>query len=123
VPGVAGQRPVLPIPGHAGIHQARIALAQLVRADAQPFGYPGPVHVDEGVRVGDEAVNQVPAARILDVGGKRPLATTHRVIDGERTIHTRETINTDHVGAQVAQQHSAERSGAQAAHHDDAHAA
>ena len=67
---MAGQRPILPIPGHTGIHQTRIVLPQRVRADPESFGDAGPVDIDEGVGIGGQTVDQVPAAPILHVRGK-----------------------------------------------------
>ena len=99
VAGMSGQRAVLAVSRHAGIHQTRIAFAQRVGADAQPFGHAGPVHVDEGIGVGGQPVHEVPAAGILHVGGKRTLAAADRVVDGQRTVNTGDGIDPDHVCA------------------------
>ena len=96
-------------------------LAQGIWADAQPFGHAGPVHVDEGIGAGGQPVDEGPAAGIFHVGGKRPLAAADGVVDGRRTVDTRERIDAYDVGAQVSQYHSAERGGSKATHHDDAY--
>ena len=68
--GVTGQGSVLSVAGHAGVDQAGVAFPQRLWTDAQAFGHAGPVHVDKGIGVGGEPMNEVPAARILHVGGQ-----------------------------------------------------
>ncbi len=80
--GVTGQWSLLPIACHPGIHQAGIALTQVIWADAKPLGHAGPVHVHESVGVVGQPLHEFPAPGVFDVGGQRPLAAPHRVVDG-----------------------------------------
>jgi hypothetical protein len=79
------------------------------------------MYVDEGIGFAGQTVDEFPAARILHVRGKPPLAAADGVVDGQRTVDTRERIDAYDVGAQVSQQHSAKRSRSHATHHDDAY--
>jgi hypothetical protein len=125
VAGARGERAVLPPAGHPPVHQAGVALPARLRADAEPLGHPGPEALDDDVRAGGQGEGQVDAGGLLQVGGDRPLAAVQQILPvvGVPGGRGPGPVQADHVGAEVGQQHGAERAGADAAELDDAYPA
>ena len=73
VPGHVGVRAGLPKPGHARVHQPRVALQDDLRPEAQPLHHARPERLDEHVRAIQQLQHRLDALRLLQVQCDRPL--------------------------------------------------
>ena len=111
VPGRFGERAVLPPAGHPAVHQPRVACPAGGGSDAEAFGDPGPVALDERVGGRGEPQHDLGAAGMLQVDDDPPLAPACDVlVEGDRRRRAARPVHPDHLGAEVGEQHPAERS-------------
>jgi len=122
VAGGLGEWPLLAPAGHAAVDQLRVALEADVGADAEALGDAGTERLGHAMGLLDQAQHDLDAFRLLQVDRDRSAAA---VVHGElgvgETIHhvALGAIDTDDVGAHVAQHHRAHRSRADAGQFDD----
>ena len=119
-PAICGVRPVLTPARHAGVHETRVAVEQIVRSDAEPLGRAGPVDVDERIGIRGQRVHELATLRMLHVDRDRTLAAAHHRVDRRRLVDLGDAVDAHHVGAEAAEQHSAEGTRPESAHHHDA---
>ena len=112
VTGLLCQRPVLAPARHPAIDETRIAAEARLRADAQAFGHTGAKTLDKRIGFFDEAQHRFRAARMLEIDGHRAPAPIEQLVGGiERDTEARVggAVETQNLGAQVGEQHGAER--------------
>jgi hypothetical protein len=108
VPGRLGERPVLAPAGHPPVDQPRVPRLAVGGADAEPFGDPGPVPLEQRVRALGEPQHHLGAPRVLEVHDDALLAAVGDVGHRRRGRGTG-PVHPDHLGAEVGEQHRAER--------------
>ena len=105
--GAAGQRPGLPPTRHPPVDQTRVAGRQHVRPQPQPLHHPGPASFDHNIDLLSQR-EAAPAALVrADVDSQR---AQPEVDDRIRIAVAPRTIDPEHLGAQVGQQHGRMRS-------------
>ena len=67
VPGRVSERAVLPPPGHAPVHEARVARQAVVGTEPEAFGHPRPEALDERVGLLDHPEHRLHAVGVLQV--------------------------------------------------------
>src|SRR5262249_24279721 len=112
----------LPPAGHATVDEPRVAREARVGAEAQALGDAGTEALDEGVGLLDEAEHRLDAVGLLQIHGDRAAAPVHevelrRLWDAEPRVAR--AIDADDVGAELGEEHRAERAGADAGELDD----
>ena len=101
-------RAVLPVAGHPPVDEARIAGADVARADAESLHHPRAKALDQGVGVLAEPEQRLTAVGGLEVDRDRLAAPPRRVLGGNDGGGCR-ALDAQHVGAHVGQQHARER--------------
>lgn len=124
VPVVVGRWTRLTPAGRTDEGQSGISLQACIRCEPEAFGYPGAETLDEYVGALDELADgplpvgvfevklQLDAASVQDRAGQLPLPDTSRSGGGDP----------EDLGTEIGQNHTAERSGADAGEFQDAHA-
>ena len=110
VPHRLRQRAVLPPAGHPGVDQPRVAGQADVGPDAQALGHPRPQALEQHVRAVGQPQQRVHRARVLQVEHGRPAAAVHQLKLGSGRSGAW-PVDPQHAGAQVGEQHGAERPG------------
>ena len=93
---------------HAAIDERRIAREAGIGPDPQPLGNAGPHPLDEGIRVPGKAQHGIDGFGLLEVEDDGLLAALGD-LRGTVAGRCRGTLDADHLGAQVGEQHCAER--------------
>jgi len=110
MPGPRRERPSLAPPGHPPVHQPRVARPAGGGADAEPFGDPGPVSLEQRVAGRREPHDDLRAARVLEVNDDPPLPPARDVLVGRhRRRRPARAVHPDHFGAKVGEKHRTER--------------
>ncbi|CAI4175040.1 hypothetical protein CCOS2040_28540 [Streptomyces albidoflavus] len=123
VSGAVGERAFLAPAGHPAVDQARVAGEAGVGADAKAFGDAGAVSLDEDVGALHQVQDAGGAVLGLEVDQDGALVAVGEVqgrVDAEAGAAG--AVDTDHVGAEVGEEHRGERARADARqfHHPDA---
>ena len=128
--GPRGVGTVLAESGDPGDDQPRVDLPQLLRAESPAFERPGPEVLQQDVALGDEPAHHVLAFRHSQVAGDRLLVASDewppqrppvRLLPAPlpHRIAARRVLDLDHLGAEVAEQLTAERTGEKLSEFDD----
>ena len=117
----ARQGPVLAPAREPPIGQARVAPEAHLGPQAQPLHDARPEALDEAVRLFKQPQHHLGCSRLFQVNGDRALAAPGEVECRLRIERQRPAlaVHQHHVGAEVGQQHAAERPGADAGKFDD----
>ena len=118
VSGGLGERPVLAPAGHPAVHESRIALPEVRGSEPEPLHHTGPEPLDQRVGPVDQLQNDVTSLGTLDIDGDRAPAAMHHVLVGAGGAHSH-TLDPDHVGTEVGEQHRRERPWPEPGHLDD----
>ncbi len=115
-------RALLPPPGHAPVHELRVAGEAVVGPKSHAFGDPGPEALEQRVGVLDKAQDRFHAVGVLEVDADRPAPAGQRVVvravEHER-VHLTGAVDAHDVGAHVGEQHACERPGTDPGQLDD----
>ena len=117
-----GERTVLAPAGHPPVHQAGVAFPARLGADPQALSHARPVALDEYVGVLDELQHRL-GTRGLQIHHDRTLVAPREVagrVDPERRATG--AVDSDHIRAQVGQQHASERARSDSGQLHDPHA-
>ena len=117
VAGGLGVGPELAPAGHPAIDQLRIALQGHVRTETQALHHPRPEALEGGVGLLDQLQADLDGGRLFQVQRHRAAPAAGDVGLGPAPAAL--SIDAHHIGAQVRQQHAAERSGPDAGEFDD----
>ena len=122
-PADCASGPVLPPSGQPAVDESRVAREADVRPEPEPLGDARPEALDQSVRGFDQAQHHVRGAGLLEIDRDRPLAAPRDVVLRLGVERQRAALAIDQhdVGAEVGEQHAAERRGADAGELDDAH--
>ncbi len=123
VPGRLRERTGLPPAGQPAIDESRIAHEADVRPKPEPLRDARPEALDQSVCALDQSQHQLCRAGLLQVHRNRALAAPRDVVLRLGIERQRAALAIDQhdVGAEVGEQHAAERRGADAGEFDDAH--
>src|SRR5262245_42859354 len=97
--------------GHPAVDQARIDRETVVRSEAEPLGDTGPKALDECVGAGDQLLDDANALGSLEIDSDSRAPTRQQVVrrrSGRQVVATG-SVDPDHVGAQVREEHGGER--------------
>ena len=107
-------RTVLAPPGHAAVHELRVAREAVVGTEAEPLGHARAVALDQRVGLLDEPQHRFDTFRLLQVDTDRPPTAIQRLevrlVEHPR-VHLLGPVDADDVGAHVGKQHPRERTG------------
>jgi hypothetical protein len=122
VPGRARQRSGLAPAGHPAVDQRRPQPQQLVGPEAQAFHDTGPEPLQQDVGPLDQRPHDGEVVGVLEVERDRALAAIQqrrRPEGADQSAACAPPVDADDVGAQVGQQHAAERTRPQPGELDD----
>ena len=112
VSGRLRQRPILAPAGDAAIDEARIAREAIVGAEPQPLGDAGAEPLDKRVGAFDEAQGQRLSVRGFEIDRDRPATAQQQVVaqrPRETKIAAAWSVDAQHRGTHVGEQHRAHR--------------
>ena len=118
------ERTLLTPAGHTAEHQLGVARQTVLRSEPQTFHNPRPEPFDEHVTTRHEPQDHLHPARRLEIDRQRPLAPLEQIMPGAVAAPPRgqgDSIDPDHIGAEVGQEHSGVRSRPDPPQLDDAH--
>ena len=118
------ERAVLAPAGEAAEHQARIAGEAHVGTEAEALHHAGAEALDQPVALLDEPQHHLDRTRLLEVDRDRALAAAREVVLrlGIERQRAALAVHQHDLGAEVGEQHAAERPGADAGELEDADA-
>jgi len=106
VTGSRGEGARLAEPGHAGVDEVRVTDEDLVRAETEAFHDTGPEALDEDVGCGEQPVDHLSGAGMLEVDLDRaPVPSDPDVGAHARVARRTGPIDADDIRSQVRQQH------------------
>jgi hypothetical protein len=114
VPGGQRQRPGLPETGDAAVDQRGLLHQTRLGAKAEPLHCLRPKTLDQRITAGDEPARERDPFGGLQINRDRALAAVQQVVlrrPLDAQTAGREAVHTQHLGAEVGQQHAAHRAG------------
>jgi len=123
VAGALRQRPVLPPAGHAAINESGLAGQAGLRPEPEPFHDARPHAFDQRIATFDHAQHQFGSARRLEVDADRLFAAIEDRLPAQaQGSGLSGSLDEDHLGAHIGEQHARERTGADAGDFENADA-